>query len=286
LSFPIALTIDIHPGDKASSIRRCHDFLSENNIPATFLISTAILHRSEERAAIKFVAQGRHELGTHAHYHDGNEAEALMSGDDDQLGFLRISKELFQEVLGNTPLSFRSPSWCGLGHAALNELVRLGYRVDCSSTPQRPGILSGYPLKNPWLLTPRQPHWLRDELLEVPTSTLLLPLASPSFAMLRSWGSKLLLTLLTLEVEKSKNMVLVLGFDISDFDRFRASGKASKRWAHLVPLATGGFQWRYWLRTYNPERIFRTTHAIFERLGKSQFSRLSDIYATHVKGPD
>jgi Polysaccharide deacetylase len=275
----IAVTVDVHPNDQAVSIQRCHDFLSQRDIPATFLISTSILQKPDERAAIKLVSEVLHELGTHAHHHDKNEVRALVSGENGQLEFLRISKECFEDCLGFSPVSFRSPTWCGIGPAAIDELVRLGYKIDCSSTPQRPGLLSSYPLENPWLMAERKLNWLRAGLLEVPTSTFLLPLASPSFAMLRRCGSEILLKLLMLEARNSEDHVLVLSFDIEDFDRERILVKATKKWRHLLPLASGGFQWRYWLRTYSPEQKFRTTLAIFEQLVGNQFVRLSDIYS-------
>jgi peptidoglycan/xylan/chitin deacetylase (PgdA/CDA1 family) len=283
MSIPIAVTVDIHPNDEAVSIRRCHEFLSERNIPATFLISTSIFLKSEEREAIKYMSEGPHELGTHGHRHDLFETRALISGNNGQLEFLQSSKGIFEDFLGYSPFSFRSPAWCGLGPAAIEELARLGYRVDCSATPQRPGILSSYPLKNPWLLAARHPAWLREGLLEIPTSTFLLPLASPSFAMLRRNGSQLLLNLLMLEAKKSKDMVLVLSFDVHDFDMYRVCGKATIKWRHLIPLASGGLQWRHWLRTYNPEEVYRNTVAIFERLEKTRFVRLSDIYLIRLR---
>jgi peptidoglycan/xylan/chitin deacetylase (PgdA/CDA1 family) len=282
VSFPLAITVDVHPNDNAMSIRRCVDFLAHRNISATFLISTAILQKPQERAAIKS-GGGSHELGTHAHQHDADEIRALVSGRNGQLNFLRASKESFEDSFGYSPRSFRSPTWCGLGSAAIDELVRLGYMVDCSSTPQRPGILSSYPLENPWLLSSRKLNWLRLELLEIPTSTFLLPLASPSFAMLGRRVSKLLVKLLMLEARKAADYALVLSFDIEDFDRYRGFAKATKNWRDLMPLASGGLQWRYWLRTYDPEERFQITLALFEQLKEKEFVRLSDIYSV-VRG--
>jgi hypothetical protein len=286
MSLRIAVTVDVHPNDQAVSIGRCHEFLSQRHIPATFLISTTILQKPDERAAIRLVSEGPHELGTHAHHHDADEVRALVSGENSQLEFLRVSKEAFEDFLGYSPFSFRSPTWCGIGPAAIDELMKLGYRVDCSSTPQRPGILSSYPLENPWLMAKRKINWLRTGLLEVPTSTFLLPLASPTFAMLRRCGSELLLKLLMLEATNSEDHALVLSFDIEDFDRYRNLGKTTLKWRHLIPLASGGLQWRYWLRTYNPEEKFRTTFAIFEELVGNQFVRLSDIYSVRSLAPE
>ena len=84
----------------------------------------------------------------------------------------------------------------GVAFATLDEL---GYRVDCSSTPQRPGILSSYPLRSPWLTARREPYFVSGQLLEVPTSCFLFPLGSPTFLTLRRAGSMAFLRLLALE---------------------------------------------------------------------------------------
>ena len=68
------------------------------------------------------------------------------------------------------------------------ELCRLEYYVDASDTPQRLGIFSPYPTQNPWLWALRRPHFICDTLLEVPTSALVFPLASPTCATLRRLG--------------------------------------------------------------------------------------------------
>jgi hypothetical protein len=145
----------------------------------------------------------------------------LNSGINDQLNFLEDSKSCFEDSLGYSPRYFRSPTWCGLGFPAVEELVRLGYQVDCSATPQRPGLLSSLPFENPWIFAPRRPYWLRRGLLEIPTSTFLLPLGSAAFAMLRGLGSRILLRFLRMEARKSTGEVLLLSFDIQDFDRCR-----------------------------------------------------------------
>jgi hypothetical protein len=223
------------------------------------------------------VRRGRHELGTHGHTHSQEEIEALNSGTDGKLGFLGTSKSWFENAFGHSPTSFRSPCWCGLGIPAINELARLGYRVDSSATPQRPGIFSHLPFENPWLFTSRKPHWLTEGFLEVPTSTLLLPLASPSFAMLRRTSSEFFLTLLMWEARQSAKKVLVLSFDSHDFDKDREYRRSRRGWRQLVPSKCGGFQWRYWLRTYKPHKIFSTLDKLFGLLSGEQFVTLSDF---------
>jgi hypothetical protein len=75
-----------------------------------------------------------------------------------------------------------------VGAGAFDELARLGYTVDSSATPQRPGILSSFPGDSPYLWARRSPHFVPPTLLEVPTSCALIPLAAPSFQTLRRVG--------------------------------------------------------------------------------------------------
>jgi hypothetical protein len=277
MAIPVAVTIDIHPNDAPSSILRCNDFFAGRNIRVTYLVSTSILQNRGVLPVLKTLQQCGHELGTHAHNHCSSEIRALMSGEKGQLAFLRHSKSCFEDFFGESPASFRSPVWCGIGKAALDELERLGYKVDCSSTPQRPGLLSSMPWESPWLFSSREVHWIRRGLLEVPTSTFLLPLASPSFAMLR--GKALgLLKLLIAETRHASRKVLVISFDINDFDQNRSYIPPAHSWRQLIPAKYGGFQWRYWLRTYSPTEIFSVVAKLFAVLEKECFLTLRNVF--------
>jgi peptidoglycan/xylan/chitin deacetylase (PgdA/CDA1 family) len=147
MSVLVCITVDVHPNDDPTSMLRCSDFFLTRSIPVTFLVSTAILQKSNSLSAIKALSSRSHDLGTHAHNHGVDEIRALNSGINDQLNFLEDSKSCFEDSLGYSPRYFRSPTWCGLGAPAVEELVRLGYQVDCSATPQRPGYLAVCPLR-------------------------------------------------------------------------------------------------------------------------------------------
>jgi hypothetical protein len=276
----IAVTVDIHPWDRPESLRACDKYLRERNIPATFLISTSMLENPIAITSLRELSEGIHELGTHAHTHKGDEIAALEGTTSGSLKFLERSKHCFEDFYGFSPASFRSPTWCGLGQPALQELVRLGYKVDCSATPQRPGVLGNFPMASPWLLTSRSPYWIWDGLLEIPTSSLLVPLASPSFATLRKLGSKVFLRLLLAEANFFKDRILVIDFDSRDFEPERPEPEQTFEWQHLLPRREGGFEWRKWLRTYNPRQVFAITRDLIDTLSGYRFSTLSDIRAS------
>lgn len=79
------------------------------------------------------------------------------------------------------------------------------------------------------------------------------------------------------EARQSMGKVLVMSFDIQDFDRNREYKSPHRTWRQLVPSSPGGFQWRYWLRTYEPEKLFSTAVGLFELLADEQFVTLSEI---------
>jgi hypothetical protein len=276
----IAVTIDVHPWDRPGSIRACNGYLREKNIPATFLISTSILENPVATSPLRELGDGIHELGTHAHMHRGHEIDALRGIPAKSLRFLEHSKLCFEDFCGFSPASFRSPTWCGLGQSALQELVRLGYKVDCSATPQAPRSFGNFPMASPWLLSSRSPYWIWDGLLEIPTSSFLLPLASPSFATLRKLGSKAFLRLLLAEANFFKDWILVIDFDSQDFQPDRPEPEQSYDWQDLLPRRAGGLEWRKWLRTYNPRQVFSITRDLIEALSWYRFSTLSDIRAS------
>ncbi len=279
----VAVTIDVHPGDDPNAIHACNEFFSRRGIPVTFLMSTAILERKEAAQALLELSTGFHEIGTHTHKHDYQEICALQNGNGSSLGFLEESTRRFEDFFGLSPKSFRSPAWCGLGPRALDELVRLNYRVDSSATPQRPGVLSSFPLESPWLLSKRSPHWIANGLLEIPTSCLLFPLATPSFATFRKWGSHAFLNLFLAEANIFQNRIIVLVFDTPDFDPNRPEQAKSYRLRQLIPTKFGGLEWRWWLRTYNPAELLAIESSVIDRFSRVRFVRLSEVHSQMVE---
>ena len=204
MTSPIALTVDVHAEDRPADIRRAAAWLYEHGIPATFFVPSALFEDARFRPHVIRLPSLGFEVGSHGHQHDFIEIHALMRGGATDLDFLRLSHALYQEVLGDPPISFRSPAWCPLGPDAIAALVKLGYRVDSSATPQRLPIFSSTPYANTWLFARRTPYELAPGLLEVPTSCLLLPAASPTWLTLRRRASLAFLRLLLWEARAAQ----------------------------------------------------------------------------------
>ena len=276
--FQAVVSFDLHDNDNPRHIDKCIEWLDTAGIQATFFIPTRMLLDEKYAPALRTLAQSRHELGTHSHHHDGQEIEALEHGTG-SLGFLQLSTDQFADRFGYAPRVFRSPAWCRMGPAALDELQRLGYHVDASVTPQRLGVLSSRIWQSPHLLAPRRPYFVRRSLLEVPTSCLFVPLGSPTFVTFRELGSKAFARLLMLEARLLRSRVVVAQFHVDDVvGEGRLPGWSRREWRHLLP-SRHGIVARYWIRMTDADAVSRLSREVIGLLARGQLMKLDDIYA-------
>jgi peptidoglycan/xylan/chitin deacetylase (PgdA/CDA1 family) len=115
----VALTIDLHAGDRPEHIDRCNDWLRAREIPATFLVPTAMLEQESFRGPIARLRNWRHDVGTHAHTHSDEEKAGLQWGTVADLDFLRVSQEAYEVFFSRPPRSFRSPTWCWINRCVM-----------------------------------------------------------------------------------------------------------------------------------------------------------------------
>jgi len=281
-SFPIALTVDIHEEDRPADVGCAAGWLHRNGIQATFFVPSALFQHSGFRPHIARLPCLGHEVGSHGHQHDFTEIRALMRGAAKDLDFLQRSRTLYEEIFACAPVSFRSPAWCPLGAAAIRALVALGYRVDSSATPQRLPILSSTPYANTWVSARRSVHELAPGLLEVPTSCLLLPAASPTWLTLRRRAASAFLRLLLWEARRSAGRVPCVQLHVSDFvsDAAPSSPEETLSLRSFLPQVDGGLRFKVFLRERDPQRVFRMTQALIEALRgqpEARFVRLRDL---------
>jgi len=282
ISFPIALTVDLHAEDRPADVGRAARWLHERGIPATFFVPSALFMHPGFRPHITDLPSLNHEVGSHGHQHDFTEIHALMRGTAADLDFLRQSHMLYAESFGCAPVSFRSPAWCPLGAAAIDFLVALGYRVDSSATPQRLPILSSTPYANTWVSARRSVHELAPGLLEVPTSCLLLPAASPTWLTLRRRAASAFLRLLLWEARRSAGRVPCVQLHVSDFvsDAAPPAPEETLSLRSFLPQVDGGLRFKVFLRERDPQRVFRMTQELIKALRgqpEARFVRLRDL---------
>lgn len=268
----VAITVDLHEGDVPSDITVAAKWLADAGVAATFLVPTSMLLQPRYIPHVRELGALGHEVGTHTHKHDWTEIHALIEGGPSRLGFMELSKRLFEDHLGRSPLAFRSAAWCPLGPAALDELQRLGYRVDSSATPQRLGLLSSCPGRGRWMRVARGPHLVRPGLLELPTSTILVPAASPAFLTFRRVLSAGLVRVLLAEARLFVDRVVVLQFHPSDFSPIPGAGASHSQITlrDFVLHREGGFGFKHFLRDTDPARITAMTQALIELSSSSR----------------
>ena len=240
---------------------RAAAWLDEHGIPATFFVPSALFEDARFRPHVIRLPSLGFEVGSHGHQHDFVEIRALMRGAAADLDFLRRSHALYQETFGGAPISFRSPAWCPLGPSAIAALVELGYRVDSSATPQRLPIFSSTPYANTWLFARRTPYELAPGLLEVPTSCLLLPAASPTWLTLRRRAASAFLRLLLWEARRRADRVPCVQLHVSDFvpDAAPPSPEETLGLGSFLLRRDGGLRFKVFLRERNPERVYAIT---------------------------
>ena len=272
------LSFDIHQGDAPRDIDLCAERLESLGRQASFFVPTSLLAVNAFQDPLRRLAARGFELGTHSHDHSKAEMAALRGGGRSDLAFLETSARTFADFFGEQPRTFRAPCWAYMGAAALDELARLGYQVDSSSTPQRPGILSSFPGDNRHLLAGRAPHFVRPGLLEVPTTTLLLPLGWPTFCTLRRAGSALLVSALALEATLRRSLVLVAQFHVADLvPDGRSFPRATRRWADLLPQKGRGIAARRWLRSTDRRQVAATCSAMMDRLASGELTTFGAV---------
>ena len=275
----IALTVDVHAEDRPADISRAAAWLGEHGIPATFFVPSALFGDASFRPHVVRLPALGFEVGSHGHNHDYVEIRALMRGAAADLDFLRRSHALYQETFGAVPISFRSPAWCPLGRAAVELLVMLGYRVDSSATPQRLPILSSTPYANTWVGARRGIHKLGPGLLEVPTSCLLLPAASPAFLTLRRRAALAFTRLLLWEARRWADRVPCVQLHVSDFvPDAEPPPEETLGLGSFLPRRDGGLRFKVFLRERDPQRVYAITLAVIATLRGQSDGRLVRLY--------
>ena len=278
----VVITLDLHEVDEPSDISFAAEWLASAYVPATFFVPSAMFGMPRYRASLRALHALGHEVGSHSHLHDDAEIDALVRGDLLRLAFLEKSKRFFEDFYGREPRAFRSPLWCALSPVALSELERLGYTVDSSVTPQRLSILSSRPFQSAWTLASRRLRYIRPKLLEVPTSTFLIPAGSPTFQTLRLSLSRGFIRLLLWEVLAFNGRMLTLQFHPDDFNpsALRRPVGRSLQWDDFWLCPKGGFGFKHHLRDTHSARISAITHAIVSLLriyGCTTLGAVSDL---------
>jgi peptidoglycan/xylan/chitin deacetylase (PgdA/CDA1 family) len=109
----------------AAGMPRILDFLDEYDIPAGFFVPGKTAERYPE--LIQRVNEDGHELGAHGYSH----INPVAMSDEEELEELEKSNRIFEDIVGETPVGFRSPA-ADLSSRTLNRLIDMGFEYDSS----------------------------------------------------------------------------------------------------------------------------------------------------------
>lgn len=274
----VAVTVDLHQWDEPMDISFSAEWLAKAGIRATYFVMSEMFRHKCHAEHLRRIVECGHEVGSHSHQHSPEEMYAIVRGEKRELKFLEESKKIYEDFYGTSPSSFRSPCWCKLGPAALDEIQRLGYTVDSSVTPQRLGMTGFYPYEGSWFFSSRKMRYLRPGLLEVPSSAFLIPASSTAFRILRNQTFRFVKALVW-EAENFANRVVTLELHPEDFNP-----DSTRRWVwdgiklkDFMLRKIGGLGFRHYLQDSSYRRISQRTHRLLKLMSKHKIMTLSQI---------
>ncbi len=133
---------------------RILDWLASLSIPATFFIPGWVAERNE--ALVRRIAEEGHEIAHHGYMHEP--PSALKPGQDEG-EILDHGSEILEQITGERPLGYRSPSW-ELSPDSLNLMHERGFVYDSSLMGDDIPYFVGEPEKQ---MVELPVHWSLDD---------------------------------------------------------------------------------------------------------------------------
>lgn len=275
-SVPTLITLDVHEHPNLDAVVRASaDYLSRAGQRATYFVPAGLLSRCEglARTLRGLRAQG-HAVGCHGLNHTPAEDLRGLS-DGAEFALLSEATRRLEDALGHRVGAFRAPVF-RLSRRTLPILAELGYGADLSVTPQRLSLLSSTPWCFEWLRAPRRPYrphrlspYRRGDLnlLEIPTSCLLLPFAHATMTAVRSKGMAAMLRALLWEALRFERVLVLLLHPESLAGEDFYWGRRKLRWTDFVPRRNGGLSLRYHFGDIPPERSQALSRELVAALG-------------------
>lgn len=273
---PLLVTLDVHRHPRLIPIiGDSAEFFAKAGDHVTYFVPAALVagHRDLKRT-LRWVQTLGHSVGCHGLSHDDSEDLARLSASG-EFDVLRRATSVLSDALGGPVTSFRAPGF-RIGRRTLRFLSELGYQADLSVTPQRFSLTSSSPYTIGWWWAPRAPYrpsvsspFRRGDLtvLELPTSSLCLPLAHGTIANLPLWLTRALTAVLSLEARYFTRALVPMFHPEAVVGECEPWRPAFPAWREFVPSRYGGIRARfYFLLERNPEAIQRRTLAILQQL--------------------
>lgn len=252
---PLLTTLDVHEHPRLESVvEGSAEFFSKASERVTYFVPSAmVLRRPRLAAALRRLRSAGHSVGCHGLTHTAAEDLASLSPEAEHL-VLKSATQILEDALGESIWSFRAPGF-RISPRTHGFLAQLGYRADLSVTSQRLCVLSSSPTEIGWSWAPRVPYTPRAgfpfrrgaiDLLEIPTSTWVLPLAHGTIANMPELVTRALLGGLILEARYFQR-ILVPMFHPEAVVGEGEPWNPTFRWRDLIPRRMGGVQARFYL---------------------------------------
>ena len=275
---PTLITLDVHEHPKLDAVlSNSGDLFAGQGVRATYFVPSGLLIKSPRLShVIRELMTLGHSIGCHGLNHTPDEDLRNLSPGE-EFALLSKATRILEDVLGKPVTSFRAPVF-RLSNHTLPLLAELGYRADLSVTPQRFPLLSSTPGCFQWMWAPRAPYrphlkspYRRGDvnLVEIPTSCLLLPFAHATMTGIRSRGMAAMFEILAWEARHFERVLVPLLHPESivgeDFDW----GPRRLKWSDFIPRRNGGLSLRYHFGDITPEKSRRLSEETLARLRTS-----------------
>jgi peptidoglycan/xylan/chitin deacetylase (PgdA/CDA1 family) len=293
---PTLVTLDVHEHPNLDAVLRTSgECFAGNGMRVTYFVPSGFLNRKHglSNTLRELTALG-HSIGCHGLNHTPEEDLRSLSPAE-EFALLSEATRLLEDVLGKPVTSFRAPVF-RLSNHTLRLLAELGYRADLSVTPQRLSLLSSTPGCFQWLWAPRAPYHPHRtspyrcgelDLIEIPTSCVLLPFAHATMTGIRSRGMSAMLEILAWEARHFNRVLVLLLHPESIAGEDFYWGKRRLRWSDFIPRRNGGLSLRYHFGDIPPEESRRLSEELLARLrGQPDLCEMSvDDYLDSARAP-
>lgn len=296
-SVPALITLDVHEHPHLDTVlRTTGERFADDGRRVTYFVPSGFLLKSPGLSHVlrELLALG-HSVGCHGLNHTPDEDLRGLSPVEER-ALLSKATRILEDALGRPVTSFRAPVF-RLSNRTLPLLAELGYQADLSVTPQRLSLLSSTPWCFQWLWAPRAPYrphrkspYRRGDvnLLEIPTSSLLMPFAHATMTGIRSRGMSAMFDVLAWEARHFNRALVVLLHPESLAGEDVYYDYRKLRWSDFIPRRNGGMSLRYHFGDIPPEVSRRLSEEVLTRLrARPELCEMSvDDYLRSAPFPD
>ena len=274
-AIPTLITLDVHEHPHLNSVLLTSaGYFSGACTRVTYFVPSGLLARYPGLSSVlRELRKAGHSIGCHGLNHTPDEdLRGLSFGEE--FALLSKATRVMEDALGEPITSFRAPVF-RLSNNTLPILSALGYKTDLSVTPQRLSLLSSTPWCFQWLRAPRAPYhphksspFRRGQvnLIEIPTSCMLLPFAHATMTGIRSRGMSVMLKFLAWESLHFDRVLVLLLHPESIAGEDFYWGRRKLRWTDFIPRRNGGLGLRYHFGDIPPEESRRLSLELLARL--------------------